>query len=275
MAITKRLVKGAALTHTELDGNFTDLDTRVGTLEAAVDSDGQTLSLVGDDLTISGGNTVSLNTLSTEVVDDTSPQLGGNLDLNGNQITGSGGSAISEAASVLTLVGGNGIAMRATSGNVVIGDQAGNIVLGNSTGNVEFVNDVDVDFTNTNIDFTNATITGLSIVQGIDDLSDVDTSTTPPAAGQVLKWDVADNKWKPGTDSAGSGGIALTDLSLTQASATGTGTLSYNNITGEFVYTPPDLSGFLTSETITLATLKTEVAASTDFADFQARIAAL
>lgn len=133
MAITKRLVKGAALTHTELDGNFTDLDTRVGTLEAAVDSDGQTLSLVGDDLTISGGNTVSLSTL----------------------------------------------------------------------------------------------------------------------------------------------GVGLTSFSATTASATGTGTLTYNNTTGEFVYTPPDLSGFLTSETITLATLKTEVAASADFADFQTRIAAL
>lgn len=34
-------------------------------------------------------------------------------------------------------------------------------------------------------------------------------------------------------------------------------------------------AGYLTQETITLSTLKTEVAASTDFADFQARIAAL
>ena len=35
MAITKRLVKGTALTHGELDGNFTDLDGRVTTLETA------------------------------------------------------------------------------------------------------------------------------------------------------------------------------------------------------------------------------------------------
>ena len=34
MAITKRLVKGSALTHTELDSNFTDLDGRVTTLES-------------------------------------------------------------------------------------------------------------------------------------------------------------------------------------------------------------------------------------------------
>ena len=204
MAITKRLVKGSALTHTELDSNFTDLDGRVTTLESTPGSDSQTLTLAGDDLTITGGNTVSLSTLSTEVVDDTSPQLGGNLDLNGNQITGSGGSLIKEELNALSLVGGsNGIVMRTTTdAGITIGDQAGNVVLGNSANSVEFVNGVGVDFTNTNIDFTSATITGLSIVQGIDDLSDVDTSTTPPGVGQVLKWD--GSEWAPAADSAGS-----------------------------------------------------------------------
>ena len=239
MAITKRLVKGSALTHTELDSNFTDLDGRVTTLESTPGSDSQTLTLAGDDLTITGGNTVSLSTLSTEVVDDTSPQLGGNLDLNGNEITGSGGSAISEVLNVLTLVGGNnGINMRTTTGagKIVIGDQAGSVVLGNSANSVEFVNDVDVDFTNTNIDFTNATVTGLSIGQGIDDLSDVDTSTTPPGVGQVLKWDGA--QWEPANDSSGSGGITLTALSVTSASASASSSLVYNNTTGVFTYTP-------------------------------------
>ena len=239
MAITKRLVKGSALTHTELDSNFTDLDGRVTTLESTPGSDSQTLTLAGDDLTITGGNTVSLSTLSTEVVDDTSPQLGGNLDLNGKEITGSGGSFITEKLNVLSLVGGgNGIIMRTTTGagKIVIGDQAGNVVLGNSANSVEFVNDVDVDFTNTNIDFTNATVTGLSIVQGIDDLSDVDTSTTPPGVGQVLKWDGA--QWEPANDSSGSGGITLTALSVTSASASASSSLVYNNTTGVFTYTP-------------------------------------
>ena len=213
MTITLRANKSQALTFTELDGNFTDLDGRVTTLESAPDSDSQTLTLAGDDLTITGGNTVSLSTLSTEVVDDTSPQLGGNLDLNGKEITSSGGSAITEILDVLLLSGGNnGIIMRTktSAGKIVIGDQAGDIVLGNSSNSVEFVNDVDVDFTNTNIDFTNATITGLSIVQGIDDLSDVDTSTTPPGVGQVLKWDGA--QWEPANDSSGSGGATWATL---------------------------------------------------------------
>lgn len=38
---------------------------------------------------------------------------------------------------------------------------------------------------------------------------------------------------------SGSGGIALTDLSVTQNSASGTGALSYNNSSGVFSYTPP------------------------------------
>ena len=246
MAIVKRLVKGSALTHAELDGNFTDLDGRVTTLESAPDSDSQTLTLAGDDLTITGGNTVSLSTLSTEVVDDTSPQLGGNLDLNGNQITGSGGSLIKEELNALSLVGGsNGIVMRTTTdAGITIGDQAGNVVLGNSANSVEFVNGVGVDFTNTNIDFTSATITGLSIVQGIDDLSDVDTSTTPPGVGQVLKWDGV--QWEPANDSSGSGGITLSALSVVSASASASPSLVYNNVTGVFTYTPPNLSELAT-----------------------------
>ena len=38
----------------------------------------------------------------------------------------------------------------------------------------------------------------------IDALSDVDTTTTTPSTGDVLKWD--GSKWAPGTDNVGSGG---------------------------------------------------------------------
>ena len=47
-----------------------------------------------------------------------------------------------------------------------------------------------------------------------------------------------------------SSGISLTDLSVTQNSA-GTAALSYNDSTGVFSYTPPDLSSYLTSYTET------------------------
>ena len=41
--------------------------------------------------------------------------------------------------------------------------------------------------------------------------------------------------------------VTLADLSVTQNTASGNGTLTYNNSTGVFTYTPPDLSSYLTS----------------------------
>lgn len=76
----------------------------------------------------------------------------------------------------------------------------------------------------------------------IDDLIDVDTSTTAPTNGQVLKWNSTNSAWEPAND-ANDGSVVLTDLSVTVASA-GTANLAYNANTGAFTYTPPDLSGY-------------------------------
>lgn len=45
-----------------------------------------------------------------------------------------------------------------------------------------------------------------SLNAGLDLLTDVDTSTTPPTDGQALVWVGADSLWKPGTVSGGGGG---------------------------------------------------------------------
>jgi len=134
----------------------------------------------------------------------------------------------------------------------------------------------------------NLSFTTPSTVSSIDDLSDVDTTTTSPSSGQVLKWD--GSNWTPANDttlslgsasindlgdvnissvsdgqvltydsstskwinSANSGGISLTDLSIgADGTASGSGSLAYNDSTGVFTYTPPDLSGYLTSYTET------------------------
>ena len=83
----------------------------------------------------------------------------------------------------------------------------------------------------------------------LGDIDGVDLST-PPTTGQVLKYD--GNNWVAGPDNAGSGGtgIALTDISVTTATA-GSAALTYNNVSGVFTYTPPDVSNFLTSFTET------------------------
>tara|TARA_S200000501_G_scaffold370765_1_gene412555 strand:+ start:3012 stop:5285 length:2274 start_codon:yes stop_codon:yes gene_type:complete len=92
----------------------------------------------------------------------------------------------------------------------------------------------------------------LSLVDETSSINELaDVNTTSNSDGHVLKWDAGTSTWKPQPDLVGSGGsgIILSDLSVSSASASGGGSLSYGNTTGVFTYTPPDLSGYLTTET--------------------------
>ena len=71
--------------------------------------------------------------------------------------------------------------------------------------------------------------------------------------GRTWIWD--GTTWKIYSSTAS--GIGLNQLSVTNASV-GTSALSYNNTTGVFTYTPPDLSGYITSQ-YTLPTASTTV----------------
>ena len=71
--------------------------------------------------------------------------------------------------------------------------------------------------------------------------------------GKSWIWD--GTTWK--IYSSTTSGIGLGNLSVTNASV-GTSALSYNNTTGVFTYTPPDLSGYITSQ-YTLPTASTTV----------------
>ena len=84
------------------------------------------------------------------------------------------------------------------------------------------------------------------IPSNLADLSNV--SNTSPTNGQVLAWNSGTGNWEPDSV-AGGGGIALTDLSVT-TNAVGTAALTYDNSTGVFSYTPPDLSGYATTTAI-------------------------
>ena len=111
----------------------------------------------------------------------------------------------------------------------------------------------------------------------IDFLSDVDTTSSPPSTGQVLKWDGA--KWAPGSDATTGGAgtdadtldgfdsayyldynnftnvptaATLTSFSVGIENApSGNGAIEYNNVSGVFKYTPPTAAGIgaLVSET--------------------------
>ena len=70
----------------------------------------------------------------------------------------------------------------------------------------------------------------------IDDMSDVDTSTTPPTNGQVLKW--LNNKWLPADDITSGGGGLNAD---TLQGFAGSYYLDWNNVTSKPVYQVSDL----------------------------------
>lgn len=107
MAITLRqesqagaTTKGSALTFSELDNNFIHFLTN-GITVVGDDSTGKEITLGnsvkfngGDNVTVTvdedssaqGATVVNIAASTGDVVGDTSPQLGGNLDVNGNQI---------------------------------------------------------------------------------------------------------------------------------------------------------------------------------------------
>ena len=165
MAITLRNTKGSELTFQELDGNFTDLDTRVSTLEGAPDSDSQTLTLVGTDLSISSGNTVDLS------------GLGG----------GAGGIALTDI-SVTSLAAAGG----------------GTLTYDNTTGVFDYTPPDLSSFSTFDGDYNS--LTNKPTIPTAYTDADVDThlNTSTATANQILSWDGADYAWVADQTGAGS-----------------------------------------------------------------------
>ena len=99
--IVTRAGKGSALTWTEGDTNLTNLQDATITLTAGTggtavvsDLNGTVTLVAGTNVTLSGDNTAKTITINSSggggglanVVEDTTPQLGGDLDTNGNKI---------------------------------------------------------------------------------------------------------------------------------------------------------------------------------------------
>jgi len=97
--IVTRVGKGSELTWTEQDSNFTNLQDatlaiKAGSAGTSVTSDlnGEIVLVAGSNITLTGDNTAKTVTIAAaggggDVVTDTTPQLGGDLDVNGFAIT--------------------------------------------------------------------------------------------------------------------------------------------------------------------------------------------
>jgi len=101
---------------------------------------------------------------------------------------------------------------------------------------------------------TNGTVLSWDLLPaGVTTLAELtDVNIAGATDGQVLKYSTAQNKWIPAADLTGAGGtgISLSDLSASTATASGTGSLTYNNSSGVFTFTPPNLSSFITLNSI-------------------------
>ena len=119
------------------------------------------------DASAAGGNLVSgMN----NVVEDATPQLGGNLDLNGNNITGTGNINITGTLSISTGFLKTDIqgSVFADDSGILVDGIAGKLVLANNA---------------------------------LGDLGNV--AATAPTDGQVLKWNNSASQWQPQADSTG------------------------------------------------------------------------
>ena len=83
-----------------------------------------------------------------------------------------------------------------------------------------------------------------------DSAVDTHLNQSTAANNEVLSWNGSDYDWI-----AQSAGIALTDISVsgTEGTASGDGGIAYNNATGVFTYTPPELLQLGTTSTTALA----------------------
>ena len=185
-----------------------------------------------------------------ELVNDTTPQLGGHLDGNGYNLdmsSNTGGQLVITAnqyAFRYKSTGGvlqntglyfnqgtaryeflNGSAacifgIRAGSGELTIGTgtaaytlpidrgTAGQVLQSDGAGNVDFSSlDTGDVSEGSNLYHTSARVDARIALANIDDLADVDTTTTTPTNGDALVWDNSAGKWVPdGTGGSGGGG---------------------------------------------------------------------
>jgi hypothetical protein len=153
---------------TNLDVSGSISGTFTGNMTSTLTGDVNNTNVTSVNLNVTGPSNVQNLTVTGDlVVQGTTTTLETNDVLVNNQITFEGTTADAHET-ILT---------------VTEPTQDNTITFKNATGTVAFLTDVP---------------------SGINDLSDVDTSTTPPTNGQALVWNNANLEWEPGTVGGGS-----------------------------------------------------------------------
>lgn len=216
--ITTRAGKGSPLTNTEVDDNFTNLNT-----DKLEDITSESLADLSDvsSTTPTNGQVLAFNTTSSswepqdsaggDLVDDTTPQLGGDLDVNGFSINLGDGETINVGDSndfTFSYDGTfNGLVIQTTVGGKFIQTNAGNYYIRNTFGSNE--NYITADAFNTKL-YHLGTERVACDTTGVK----IDTAyylpTADGTAGQVI---TTDGSGTLSFADAGGGASALDDLS--------------------------------------------------------------
>jgi hypothetical protein len=255
MAIILRSSRSVPLTHAEVDGNFTDLNTRTTTLEANYVKTVNGVSASNNALTIGTTNiTEGTNLYYTDTRSRASISItdaGGDGSLAYNSTTGvitytgpsasevrahiSAGEGIDIATGVISAedatASNKGIAsfstdhFSVTSGAVtLLANGIDDTLIDFGTGTNQ-VNTADIPEL-TNLYYTDARADARIAAASIDDLSDVNTTAIAPVNSYVLTWDNSQGYWMPAAAPGASGGEANTITNL------GTGREIFSNKVG-------------------------------------------
>jgi len=231
MAIILRTTKGTALTHSELDANFTTLD-----------SNSKHLNRLAGDSDIDFGAHKILYSNNYAVLADL-PSASSYHGMFAH-VHGEAKAYYAHAGAWVKLADYADVS--AASGN----DSAATLAL------------IDAAYVKGIAD-TAYVRSVQTVVPNIDSIGAIgNVNISGLTNGHILKYDSATSKFIAAADQSGGGGggLALTDLSASTAAAAGTGTLTYNNATGVFTMAPPvlpDVSSFITASSTAALTNKT------------------
>jgi len=204
---------------------------------------------------IEGGvlTSATVDLTGIEIVNDTAPQLGGNLDVNSFQIisTAAGNIQIApDTTGVLEVMGntGNDAAIQlnceANTHGIKLKSPPHSAA---ASYTLVFPNDTGTSGQALTTDGSGVmSWTTPSTVGSINDLTDVDTTTAAPTDGQALVWDNVNSEWVPGnvaTDLGTTSIDALQDVDTTTAAPTNNQVLAWNGAS----WVPADQSGGVTS----------------------------